>query len=107
MRAQAEIYYGDNSGYSSAAITTLPAAGCTQATSVFIDPVFVNAIAGITNSSGVAPTCVLGGTSAQKASSWAMSGTLKKAASTWWCVDSSGASKEITTTNISATKTSC
>lgn len=90
MRAQAELYYDDNSGYSSAAIATLPATGCTTATSLFINPTVTSAIASITTSSGAAPVCVVGGTSAQKASSWSMSATLKGGGN--WCVDSTGAS---------------
>lgn len=96
VRAQAEIYYDTNSGYSSATIATLPATGCTAATSVFLDTVFVNAIASITAASG-APTCVVGGTSGQKASTWSMSAPLKTSGN--WCVDSSGASVSGTDSN--------
>ncbi|MBI4855211.1 MAG: type II secretion system protein [Acetobacterium woodii] len=97
MRAQAELYYDDtaagNGGYSSAAIATLPATSCTTATSVFINAQFTSAIAALTTASGVAPVCVVGGTSGSKASSWAMSATLKTNSATSWCVDSTGASK--------------
>jgi len=91
MRAQAEVYYDTNSGYSSATIATLPVTGCTTATSVFVDPVFTNAIASLTTAAGSAPTCTLGGTSGSKASAWAMSSALKTSGN--WCVDSTGASK--------------
>ncbi|MEK7228166.1 MAG: type II secretion system protein [Patescibacteria group bacterium] len=90
MRAQAEVYYDTNSGYSSATIATLPATGCSTATSVFVDPVFVNAIAAVTTSSGAAPVCVVGGTSGAKATAWSMSATLKAGGN--WCVDYTGAS---------------
>ena len=90
LRAQAELYYDTNSGYSSAAIATLPATGCTTATSVFLDPVFVNTIAALTSAAGSAPVCVVGGTSTQKADKWSMSSALKTSGN--WCVDSSGAS---------------
>ena len=96
VRAQAEIYYDTNSGYSSATIATLPAAGCSQATSVFLDTVFVNAIASIT-SANAAPTCTLGGSNGTKASSWAMSAPLKTSGN--WCVDSTGASISGTDSN--------
>ncbi|MFA6392708.1 MAG: type II secretion system protein [Candidatus Paceibacterota bacterium] len=90
MRAQAEIFYDQYSGYSSAAIA-LPATGCTATSTLFLDGVMTNAIAGITSSSGAAPTCVVGGTGTAKASAWAMSATLKAGGT--WCVDSTGASK--------------
>lgn len=90
LRAQAEIYYDTNSGYSSAVIATLPATSCTTATSVFLDTVFVNAIAALNTASGVAPVCVVGGTGGQKADKWSMSSALKSAGN--WCADSSGAS---------------
>jgi prepilin-type N-terminal cleavage/methylation domain-containing protein len=92
MRAQAELYFDNNSGYSSATIAVLPATGCGTATSVFLDPTMVTAIAGITNSSGTAPICSVGGTSGQKASSWAMSAVTKSPPASTWCVDSTGAS---------------
>lgn len=90
IRPQAELYYDNNSGYSSAAIATLPATGCTTATSVFMDATITNAIAAINTASGSAPVCVVGGTSGAKASSWSMSAALKTSGN--WCVDSTGAS---------------
>ena len=93
LRAQAEVYYdsatGGNGGYSSAVVASLPVVSCETANSVFADTVFVNAIASITSASA-APTCALGGTSGQKASSWSVHAPLKTTGS--WCVDSSGAS---------------
>ncbi len=96
LRAQAEIYYDQNSGYSSATIATLPAAGCSQATSLFLDTVFVNAIAAVTSASA-APTCTLAGSNGVKATGWAMSAPLKTTGS--WCVDSTGASVSGTDSN--------
>jgi prepilin-type N-terminal cleavage/methylation domain-containing protein len=93
MRAQAELYYDTNSGYSSAAVATFPAVGCTAATSVFLDPTMTSAIASITASAGTAPICAMSGTNGSKASGWAMSAVMKNAANgTTWCVDSTGAS---------------
>ncbi len=96
LRAQAEIYYDQNSGYSSATIATLPAAGCSQATSLFLDTVFVNAIAAVTSASA-APTCTLAGSNGVKATGWAMSAPLKTSGT--WCVDSTGASVTGTDSN--------
>jgi len=92
MRAQAELYYDTNSGYSSATIATLPVAGCSTANSLFLDTTFQTAIAGITNSAGTAPICGLSGTSGSKASGWAMSAVTKSGTPSTWCVDSTGAS---------------
>lgn len=97
MRAQAELYYDTNSGYSSATIATLPATGCTTATSVFVDTTVTNAIAALTSAAGSAPVCVVGGTSGSKASTWSMSSALKTSGN--WCVDSTGASVSGTDSN--------
>ena len=106
MRAQAEVYYDGtgNGGYSSAAIATLPVSSCTTANSLFTDPVFVNAIASITNSAGTAPICGLSGTSGSKASGWAMSAVTKSGTASTWCVDSTGASvaAKVATTGVCA-----
>ncbi len=103
LRAQAELYFDDNSGYSTATIATLPATGCTTGNSVFVDPVFTRSIAAITASSA-APVCVVGGTSGSKASSWSMSAVYKSSTSKWWCVDSTGASLE---KNAATTASNC
>ncbi len=93
MRAQAELYYDTNSGYSTANLISNTVSGCTTANSIFADTVFTNAINSVQATAGAAPTCYLGDTSGQKASSWAISSPLKT--SGHWCVDSSGASKQI------------
>jgi prepilin-type N-terminal cleavage/methylation domain-containing protein len=92
MRAQAEMYYDTNSGYSSVIIATLPVASCSTANSVFTDPTMVNAIASVTSSAGAAPICGLSGTNGSKASGWAMSAVTKSGTASTWCVDSTGAS---------------
>ncbi len=104
IRTQAELYYDTNNGYSSAVIATLPATGCTTATSVFLDPTITSALAAAQAASTVAPTCIVGGTSGQKASSWAAAVQLKQtnvfgaaSGNDFWCVDSIGASKVIDT----------
>ncbi len=92
MRAQAEIYYDTNSGYSSVTIATYPVTSCTTANFVFTDPTMVNAIASITSSAGTAPICGLSGTNGSKAGGWAMSAVTKSGTPGTWCVDSTGAS---------------
>lgn len=92
MRAQAELYYDTNSGYSSAAIATFPAVGCTVATSLFLDGTIASAIAAITTSAGTAPICAVSGTNGSKASGWAMSAVTRSGTPSTWCVDSTGAS---------------
>jgi len=89
MRAQAEIYYDTNGGYSTATPTFPLAASCSTANSIFVDPTFATAITNLGNNGTV--TCVLGGTTGSKADKWAMSVTLKAGGS--WCVDSLGQSK--------------
>lgn len=104
MRAQAEIFYDDNGAYSTSTQTFPLAASCTTAGSVFMDPVFVNAIISITNSAGTAPICGLSGTSGLKASGWAMSAVTKSGTASTWCVDSTGASiaGKVATTGVCA-----
>ena len=94
MRAQAELYYDTNGGYSSATIATLPVSSCSTANSLFTDPTFISVINTLTAFPGAAPTCVLGGVSGQRASSWAMSKALTTGGS--WCVDSGGKSASST-----------
>jgi prepilin-type N-terminal cleavage/methylation domain-containing protein len=96
IRAQAELFYDTNSGYSSATVATLPVSSCTTANSIFVDATVTSAISAITTSSA-APTCVLGGTSGAKASAWSMSAPLKTTGN--WCVDSTGASVSGTDSN--------
>jgi prepilin-type N-terminal cleavage/methylation domain-containing protein len=89
-RAQAALYYDTNSAYSTANLAAATVTSCATASSVFTDPVMVNAIAALTTASGSAPVCTLGDTSGVKANTWAMSSTLKQGST--WCVDSTGTS---------------
>ena len=101
MRAQAELYYDTNSGYSIANLTATPAAGCgdTAVNALFEDTTFVTAIAAITSSAGTAPVCAVKGTVGSRADGWAMSAVLKAGGT--WCVDSAGASKTgVATTGV-------
>ncbi len=96
MRPQAEMYYDTNSGYSSVTVATLPVSSCTTPNSVFMENTITSMRASITNANA-APTCVLGGTSGSRASSWSVSAPLKGGGS--WCVDSTGASVSGTDSN--------
>jgi len=101
IRVQAELYYDNNTGYSSAAIATLPAVACNTANSVFLDTTVASAITAAQGSSGTAPTCAVGGTSGQKANSWAVAAPLLAGvANDYWCVDSLGAGKVLNTAAI-------
>ena len=95
MRAQAEIYYDVNSGYTAgvlAAAVGPTAAACLTASSVFADPTFATAIVNLNSNSGAVTLCSLGvvGTTG-KATAWAVSTPLKAGSN--WCVDSLGSSK--------------
>jgi len=100
IRASAEMFYDTNSGYSTATIAVLPllAASCATATGLFDSTVTNNGKAGITAAeaaTGNSATCMLGGTSGAKATTWAASIQLKTAA-TYWCVDSTGVARSTT-----------
>jgi prepilin-type N-terminal cleavage/methylation domain-containing protein len=99
MRAQAELFYDTNSGYSSASLAGT-SSGCTTANTLFVDPTITSAITAITNASA-APTCIVGGgTATTKSSAWSMSAPLKTSGN--WCVDSTGASVSGTDSNSDA-----
>jgi len=84
MRAQAELYYDNNSSqYGTAAGTS-----CTQASSIFADPQIAAMITQIDAQDGGTPSCAIGGTNQQN---WAVMTTLKTG--TTWCVDNSGWAK--------------
>ncbi len=88
-RAQAEIYYDNNNNSYGAAASGL----CTTVGSMFLDPNFVQTVSALNIASGSLPTCrsTAGGNG-----TWAMSAALKTNATLSWCVDSTGASKQIT-----------
>jgi prepilin-type N-terminal cleavage/methylation domain-containing protein len=85
MRAQAAIYYDGTGAGTYGATANLACAG---PGSMFLDAVITNAIAAITVANA-APQCN------GAAGGWAMSAQLKVAegTNTYWCVDSTGASK--------------
>ncbi len=91
MRAQAEIYYDTNGGYTQDTVDGVVDGACDADSSIFTESVFAKAIADITATTG-SPACALGG-SGSKASAWAMVAPLKSVADTYWCVDSTGASE--------------
>ncbi len=99
MRAQAELYYDTNGGYSSVTTLTLPGgtfctSGVPTAGTLFADSTFASVITTLNAFPGANVTCVLGGVSGQRASSWAMSKALTTGGS--WCVDSGGKSASST-----------
>ena len=87
IRAQAELYYDDNSGYG-----TVDASACSTASTLFVDTTIANAIAAASSTAGAAPTCYLD----YDQDNWAISVPLKSGGD--WCVDATGASKEGTAT---------
>lgn len=94
VRAQAEIIYDSDGDYD---------AVC-GANSVVQNTQVASAISAATNAGSASVVCAKPTTGA--ASAWALSAQLKADTTKYWCVDSGGASKQ-TTTQISATATSC
>ncbi len=91
IRAQAELYYDNNSNTYGVA-SNLCTAGMFSG-----DPVIAAAVASAVNASGSAATC------RSTAAAWAISVPLKTVPANSWCVDSLGSSESrvgaITTTN--------
>ncbi len=79
IRAQAQLYYEDNSSSYGA-----DTASCTAASTVFTDGTVANAIAAAEDASGDSATCNI------SSGNWAISVPLSD--STSWCVDSAGQS---------------
>lgn len=93
VRAQAEIIYDDGGDYD---------AVC-GANSVVQNTTIVSAISAANTASG--GTAVCGKPASGAADAWAISSPLKTTGK-FWCVDSTGASKEVGA-NIAATATAC
>src|SRR5581483_2767539 len=87
IRPQAEIYYDSNGGYGTQATTTCASSACSAA-GLFADATIQNQVRGVYDS---AASNVLIGASA---SYWAAAAPLK--AGGYWCVDSTGASRQTT-----------
>ena len=87
IRAQAEIYYDDTTkGNGKYAAADMGSSNCSQANSIFVDPVIAAALTQI-NTQSSAPVCFVG-SSGQK---WAISvPSLKGGSAGGWCVDNSG-----------------
>ena len=90
IRAQAELYYDNNSNSYGTQATTTATATCTTGSGLFSDTTVRNALTSAANASGGAVTC------GASAGYWAVSIPLKSNSAQSWCVDSTGASKERT-----------
>ena len=105
FRATAAMFYDDNYGYTKNAQNSIVGPqDCTDSTSfptdsVFTTSDFVKVAAGIKANSAAAPVCYLGKNTSTKSQSWAMIATMRGGG--LWCVDSSGSSKSVTSTNVS------
>ncbi len=113
FRATAAMYYDDNYGYTTSgqAATVgpqacLPTSGW-PAGSVFTSSDFSKVITGIQSNAASMPNCYLGSNTV-KSQSWAMVAKLRSNTG-FWCVDSAGSSKLLTTETgvISGTEAVC
>jgi len=98
IRAQAEIFYDDatqgNQTYGTESAT------CSTAGSLFASNPVSDAIASAETASGGSAACTSSDkttTPALDATSWAIQVPLKSDSTKYWCVDSGGISKEVTT----------
>lgn len=106
LKNTAAIYYDDNNyAYSIASVASAFTAACpTSASGAFAGTFFTNseslkAIAGLTSNSGFSSQCAIGYSPNIGSQSWALSTRLRNPNSAgsvvYWCVDSSGAAKQI------------
>jgi len=113
MRAEAAIYYDGNGAqtYGTAAFTTIPNTGATACstvtTTLYGDVTFCNGMQAAASASGTSAYLnVLAGATP----SW-VAGAATKSVTGWWCVDSSGSSKQeistISTTTMPTTIAVC
>ena len=101
IRSQSAIYYDTNNGYSTgtpATVNPATSAGCAVANTVFTDANVAAAISSADKASGGAggatPTnvkCGNDGGGTTKIANWVVFVPMVQTASTWWCVDSTGA----------------
>lgn len=99
IRTQAEIYYGGTGSNS------YGTAGSSCAGAVFSDSVIQNALKGASqaNGSGAASGAISGITCNNSTTAYAAESRLNSSATTYWCVDSTGVSRQVTTALGSAT----
>ena len=91
MRPQAEMYYDTNNNYGGAAAYYSTDGTCiTAGTGVFSDTTIRSGLASAKNASGSNPICSITANGA----AWAVAIPLKGTPANYWCVDSTGASKE-------------
>ncbi|HUY62404.1 MAG TPA: type II secretion system protein [Candidatus Paceibacterota bacterium] len=96
VRTQAEIYYGDNSNSFGTLTWSTGAACTTAAASMFSDPVILQAMKSAYADNGQGNIACATGSAGQ---SFIVAAALTAAANTWWCTDSTGASKLESGTN--------
>lgn len=99
MRAQAELFYDNNSNTYGTAFTE----GACAATvgTLFADTTMNNAWAAAQTASGGTARC------SSTTAAWAVSVPLKSTPANAWCVDSTGASKEVTAGDAGIASSAC
>ena len=107
IRAQAEILYDNYGGYGVDATPTAFAEAACAATAdtLFADPTITNQITSAGNSSSAGG--IGAGRCSSTASAWAVSVPLKTNSANAWCVDSTGASKQVTAGDAGIASSAC
>ena len=104
MRAQAEMYYDTNNNYGSALYYSADGTCDTAGTGVFSDTTIRNGFASAESASGSSNgvcSVTAGGVA------WAVSMPLKTNSSNYWCVDSTGASKQTSGNTLASGDAAC
>ncbi len=100
LRTAMEVYYGTNSNYGTNAAQVN--ANCTAASTAFVNADVAPLVTAANYPSGSAPVCNM----AASGASWAVSADLTATGATFWCVDSTGASKSVAA-NLGAGVNAC
>ena len=102
IRTQAEMYASDNGNTYGSEVTTADACP-TAGTSMFsADSTIKSAIKGALDQGSGFNACMTDDTTSNDATKWAVISQYKSDPTKAWCVDSSGASKELTVVNSQA-----
>ncbi len=99
IATQAAIYFDDNNAFYSSVATTWPSTNtttCTSASTFLADPIIARAVVEILNNNTGSRYCNINTASGGQGyiTSWALVFPLKNQANTYWCLDSTGASRK-------------
>lgn len=110
MRSAALLYQDNNNGsFSTANVaqsTVAASSTCALAGSVFADTSVSKAVSAVASNAGSSPNCAFGtpgGAGSLPADSWVFISSLRSTSTQYWCADSSGIAKAVTSKTVVTT----